>query len=98
AFVATDAALDRRFLAETVQGVTDQSFNCVTVDQHTSTSDTFSVMANGLAGNRTVRTGPDVAKFRAALLEVADSLARQIARDGEGATKLLTVRVMGAAS
>jgi glutamate N-acetyltransferase / amino-acid N-acetyltransferase len=98
AYVATDAAIDRRVLAKMVPAVTEETFNCVTVDQHTSTSDTFCVMANGLAGNRMLRAGADVAKFQKALREVADSLAQQIARDGEGATKLVTVMVTGAAS
>ena len=53
AYVATDAAVDRRALAKIIQPITDDTFNCVTVDQHTSTSDTFVIMANaGLAGNR----------------------------------------------
>jgi len=69
-----------------------------TVDQHTSTSDTFCVMATGLAGNRSILSGSNLKKFHAAFLEVCDSLARQIARDGEGATKLVTVIVTGAAN
>jgi glutamate N-acetyltransferase/amino-acid N-acetyltransferase len=98
AYIGTDAAIDRRALAKLVPEIADQSFNCVTVDQHTSTSDTFTVLANGLAGNRRINAGPDLAKFAKALLEVADSLAQQIARDGEGATKLVTVTVTGAAT
>lgn len=98
AYVATDAAIDQRGLAAATTAAADQSFNCVTVDQHTSTSDTFSVLATGMAENRVIRTGKELAKFSAALLEVCDSLARQIARDGEGATKLVTVLVTGAAS
>ncbi len=98
AYVATDAQIDRRIVAKLVQGIADQTFNCVTVDQHTSTSDTFVVMANGLAGNRKIVAGSDLAKFGAALRDVCDSLARQIAKDGEGATKLVTVRVIGAKS
>jgi glutamate N-acetyltransferase / amino-acid N-acetyltransferase len=98
AYVATDAAVDRRVLAKLVPAVAEKTFNCVTVDQHTSTSDTFCVMANGLAGNKMVRAGAEVAKLEKALLEVADSLAQQIARDGEGATKLVTVVVTGARS
>src|SRR6185312_17552050 len=84
------------------RSVADQTFNCVTVDQHTSTSDTFVVLANGRAGNKKIAAGAgggsDAKKFQAALLEVCDSLARQIARDGEGATKLVTVLVTGAKS
>jgi len=98
AYIGTDAAIDGRALAKLVPQIADQSFNCVTVDQHTSTSDTFTVMANGIAGNKKISTGADLAKFARALLEVADSLAQQIARDGEGATKLVTVTVTGAAS
>jgi glutamate N-acetyltransferase/amino-acid N-acetyltransferase len=96
AYVVTDAAIDRRALARLVPQIADQTFNCVTVDQHTSTSDTFVVMANGLAGNRPIRSGADLTKFAMALMEVSDSLAQQIARDGEGATKLVTVTVTGA--
>jgi glutamate N-acetyltransferase/amino-acid N-acetyltransferase len=98
AYVATDAAVDRRALAKLIPGIADQTFNCVTVDQHTSTSDTFVIMANGLAGNRSITGGADLQKLAKALLEVSDSLARQIARDGEGATKFVIVRVTGAAS
>ena len=99
AYVGTDAAVDSRVLAKLVREVTDQSFNCVTVDQHTSTSDTFVVMANGMAGNRKLSGAADAGrKFGEALLEVCESLARQIARDGEGATKLVTVVVTGAKS
>ena len=98
AYIATDAAVHPRLLAKIVPTIADQSFNCVTVDQHTSTSDTLVVLANGLAGNRPLSSSPDLKKFSAALLEVADSLARQIAKDGEGATKLVTVYVTGAKS
>ncbi len=98
AYVATDAAIAKPILNKLIGQVADQTFNCVTVDQHTSTSDTFTVLANGLAGNRAIRAGGDLRKFSAALLAVCDSLARQIARDGEGATKLVTVVVTGARS
>ena len=96
AYVATDAAINAKLLAQLVTATSDRTFNCVTVDQHTSTSDTFVVMANGLAGNRTLTSSADLTKFAAALNDVCDSLAQQIARDGEGATKLVTVRVTGA--
>jgi len=98
AFIATDAAIALVPLRKLLKQTADATFNCVTVDQHTSTSDTLAVLANGLAGNRTLTGGPDLTKFAAALYEVCDSLARQIARDGEGATKLVTVIVTGAAS
>ncbi len=64
AYVATDAALERHVLSTLVKEVADTTFNCVTVDQHTSTSDTFVVLANGLGGNRKISGGGDLAKFR----------------------------------
>jgi glutamate N-acetyltransferase/amino-acid N-acetyltransferase len=98
AYVATDAPIPPAALRKLIAPVADQTFNCVTVDQHTSTSDTFVLLATGLSGSRKLTAGPDLAKFSKALLEVCDSLARQIARDGEGATKLVTVTVTGAKS
>ena len=95
AYVATDAKIDSRFLDGLVRTVADSTFNCVTVDQHTSTSDTLIVLANGMAENRSLSSG-DTLKFGKALYEVCDSLAQQIARDGEGATKLVRVIVTGA--
>ncbi|HVS70241.1 MAG TPA: bifunctional glutamate N-acetyltransferase/amino-acid acetyltransferase ArgJ [Phycisphaerae bacterium] len=98
AYVATDASIPPATLRKLIAPVADQTFNCVTVDQHTSTSDTFVLLATGLSGSRKLTASPDLAKFSKALLEVCDSLARQIARDGEGATKLVTVTVTGAKS
>jgi glutamate N-acetyltransferase/amino-acid N-acetyltransferase len=96
AYIATDAAIALPALRRAIRGVTDRTFNCVTVDQHTSTSDTFAVLANGMAENRTITSGAAEKKFTAALYDVADSLSQQIARDGEGATKLVTVKITGA--
>jgi len=99
AYVATDAAITTAALNRAVKQVTDQTFNCVTVDQHTSTSDTFAVLANGLAGNSPIAAPTKPwQKFTQALYEICDSLARQIAADGEGATKLVCVHVTGAAT
>ena len=99
AFVATDAKIPAAALRHIIRRVTAETFNCVTVDQHTSTSDTFACMANGCAENRAVSMNSAAfGSFSRGLLTVCDSLARQIARDGEGATKLVTVRVTGAAS
>jgi len=100
AYIATDAAISPKLLAKIVPQVADETFNCVSVDQHTSTSDTFVVMANGLANGwkRPIILGAAFKKFSDALLEVADSLAQQIAKDGEGATKLVTVCVTGGKS
>ena len=92
AFVVTDAATDHFDLNSVVKRVADQSFNCMTVDGDTSTNDMFLVLANGASGVQ-----PTEAEFEAGLLDVAVSLAKQIARDGEGATKLIEVIVRGSA-
>jgi glutamate N-acetyltransferase / amino-acid N-acetyltransferase len=97
AYVTTDAAVAPGWVAETVRRVADRSFNQVTVDGDSSTNDTFIVLANGAAGNPAVEPGtPASEALEEAILEVSRQLARSIARDGEGATKLLTVRVTGA--
>jgi glutamate N-acetyltransferase / amino-acid N-acetyltransferase len=97
AYVTTDAAVERGWVAATVKRIADRSFNQVTVDGDSSTNDTFLVIANGAAGNPPVRLGTSESDaLEEAILEVARELARRIARDGEGATKLLTVRVSGA--
>jgi glutamate N-acetyltransferase/amino-acid N-acetyltransferase len=96
-FVFTDARISpgalRRSLRDGVKG----SFNRITVDGDTSTNDTLLVLANGLAGNREIlsRTAGHE-KFSALLQELLFSLARMIARDGEGATKLVEIAVVGA--
>lgn len=96
AYVATDAAIHPSILQQTLKTIADQTFNCVTVDQHTSTSDTLAVLANGMAENPQIKSGSNLDKFTAALYEVCDSLAIQIAKDGEGATKLVRIVVTGA--
>ncbi|MHB8637471.1 MAG: bifunctional glutamate N-acetyltransferase/amino-acid acetyltransferase ArgJ [Fimbriimonadaceae bacterium] len=90
AFVATDAQVDHLDLDAILRRVADRSFNCMTVDGDTSTNDMFLVLANGASGIQ-----PAEAEFEAGLEEVAVSLAKQIARDGEGATKLIEVIVRG---
>jgi glutamate N-acetyltransferase/amino-acid N-acetyltransferase len=97
AYVTTDAAVAPGWVAATVKRIADRSFNQVTVDGDSSTNDTFLVIANGAAGNPPVQAGSARSDaLEAAILEVARELARRIARDGEGATKLLTVSVTGA--
>jgi glutamate N-acetyltransferase/amino-acid N-acetyltransferase len=99
AYVTTDAAVEAGLMSSMVKSVADRSFNQVTIDGDSSTNDTFLMLANGAAGNAPIRAGsPEAAALEAGLLEVARQLARSIARDGEGATKLMTVRVSGAAS
>ena len=97
AYVTTDAAVEPGWVASVVKRVADRSFNQVTVDGDSSTNDTFMVLANGAAGNRPVQAGSREAQtLEEAVLEVSRELARRIARDGEGSTKLITVRVTGA--
>jgi glutamate N-acetyltransferase / amino-acid N-acetyltransferase len=100
AFVATDAAIAPAALQALVARSAARSFNCVTVDGDTSTSDTLLAFATGAAGNRLVR-GPDdpaAAAFAGALEDLMVELAKLIARDGEGARKFVTVEVSGAES
>ena len=97
AFVTTDAAVERGWVADCVKRIADQSFNQVTVDGDSSTNDSFLIFANGAAHNPAIAHGTaDSAALEAAILEVARDLARQIARDGEGATKLIEVKIEGA--
>jgi glutamate N-acetyltransferase/amino-acid N-acetyltransferase len=96
-FVTTDAAVEPGWVGVVVKRVADRSFNQVTVDGDSSTNDTFLILANGAAGNAPIASGSaDADALEAALQDVARDLARGIARDGEGATKLMTVRVKGA--
>jgi glutamate N-acetyltransferase/amino-acid N-acetyltransferase len=96
-FVTTDAAVEEEFLKSALSAVADISFNMMTVDGDSSTNDSLIVMANGLAGNQPIARGSSGADtFYEALKEVCVHLAREIARDGEGATRLITVDVEGA--
>jgi len=97
-FLFTDAAVGPRTLQSVLREVTDQTYNRLTIDGEGSTSDTVLLFANGCAGNRTLHSRRSAATRRLtrALLEVAEDLVRQLARDGEGATTLVTVRVCGA--
>jgi len=96
-FVATDAAVDPALMPTLVRRVADASFNRITVDGDTSTNDSFIVIATGRAGHPPVTSldGPAGEALLAALTEVARTLAHAIVRDGEGATKFITVRVEG---
>ncbi len=97
-FLMTDAAVERKALQTALKEAVDQSFNRITVDGDESTNDTVLFMANGAAGNRPLnRKHPDWAKFTAALHGIALELALAIVGDGEGATKIITVQVRGAA-
>ena len=99
AFLTTDAAVEKNCLQETLSRVTARSFNRVTVDGDTSPSDMALLMANGAADNELLTLdSPDYPIFAEAVESVARTLAREIARDGEGATRLVEVAVEGAAS
>ncbi|MCP1145589.1 bifunctional ornithine acetyltransferase/N-acetylglutamate synthase [Lysinibacillus endophyticus] len=98
-FITTDANIESDELQKAFSEITDLTFNSITVDGDTSTNDTVLVMANGLAGNDPLTPAhPDWANFYSTLKAVAEDLAKAIARDGEGATKLIEVEVEGAVS
>lgn len=96
-FITTDVAISSEMLQKAVSTDVQNTFNMISVDGDTSTNDMLSVMANGLAGNAEITAaGADFDAFAAALHTVTSHLSRAIARDGEGATKLLTCTVTGA--
>lgn len=97
-FLLTDAQISPEVLKEVLLEGAEMSFNRVTVDGDTSTNDSLMMMASGASGAPAIKGGEALAKFKEAAFQVMKSLARDIARDGEGATKLVTVRVRGAAS
>lgn len=98
-FITTDANIGSGDLQGLLREVTDETFNMITVDGDTSTNDMVVAMASGLAGNEPLSPAhPDWPAFRGAFLYVARELAKAIARDGEGATKLIEVKVQGAAN
>lgn len=98
-FIFTDAAIDGRFLREIAPRIADLSFNRISVDGDTSTNDTVYLLANGLAGNKPVNAkSAEAEKLVQALTKVARELAIKIVMDGEGARKLIEVRVEKAAS
>ena len=96
-FITTDAAISPGLLQKALSNDILDTFNMVSVDGDTSTNDMVAVLANGMAGNDTiVRENEDYLAFCAALKEITSYLCRSIAKDGEGATKLLTCKVSGA--
>ena len=98
-FVASDAAVARGALAPVLKRAVDRSFNRITVDSDTSTSDTVAIIANGLAENTPLETGSrGMRQFAAGVDAVLAKLARMLVKDGEGATKLVAVTVRGAAN
>jgi glutamate N-acetyltransferase/amino-acid N-acetyltransferase len=99
-YVFTDAAVEPAFLQRLLTAASADTFNCITVDSDTSTSDTVLAFATGKAGNAPLTSfdDPGADAFAAALHDVCSQLAHLVVRDGEGARKFIEVRVTGAAS
>lgn len=96
-FVTTDLSIDKKLMQEALSDVIKDTFNMITVDGDTSTNDTLLLMASGLAGNDTITTkGEDYDKFYEALFTVCRFLARRMAGDGEGASKLFEAKIINA--
>lgn len=99
AFLGTDLAIDKSLLQEAVSDVVADTFNMITVDGDTSTNDTLICMANGLAENpKITEKGEDYNTFKEALAYVCEALAKKMAADGEGASKLFEATVVNAKS
>ena len=96
-FLATDAAIDQSLMHALAHELAEASFNLISIDGDTSTNDSFVVMATGKAGNTPLTNwqSPAATMLKQGLIEVARWLAQAIVRDGEGATKFITVRVEG---
>ncbi|WP_334108422.1 bifunctional glutamate N-acetyltransferase/amino-acid acetyltransferase ArgJ [Methylobacillus sp.] len=94
-YVATDAAISQPALEALINHAVNRSFNCITVDGDTSTNDSFIVMATGQAGNAEIADvhSAEFLQLQAAVTEVSVELAQAIVRDGEGATKFMTIQV-----
>jgi glutamate N-acetyltransferase/amino-acid N-acetyltransferase len=97
AVVMTDVSLTVEDAEHLLRDAADESFNCISVEGHTSTNDTVLLLANGASGGEPL-AGSDLARFRATLVEVCEDLAQSIPADGEGASHLITVEVHGCRS
>ena len=98
-FITTDVAITKPLLAKALRHAVGQSLNKLTVDSHQSTNDTGIILASGVAGNRPIVSQcPRYRKFVAALTDLCDDLARQMAHDAEGATRIFKVVIKGAAT
>ena len=96
-FVATDAAVERDYLRSILPDIADSTLNMLDIDGDTSTNDSLVVLANGAAGNTPLNAGSaDADTFRDALYEILVQLTRQLAQDGEGASRLIVAEVQGA--
>lgn len=93
-YLATDAAVSKSALEAIIQYAVNKSFNCITVDGDTSTNDSFIMVATNLAGNAEItQSSENFIALRDAMTDVAIELAQAIVRDGEGATKFMTIQV-----
>ncbi len=98
-FITTDAAISKALLAKALKGAIGESLNKLTVDGHQSTNDTAIILASGLAGNRPIaKADKRYDKFSRALTGLCDNLARQMALDAEGATRMFKVIINGAST
>jgi glutamate N-acetyltransferase/amino-acid N-acetyltransferase len=98
-FITTDAAISKPLLGGALKRAVGDSLNKLTIDGHQSTNDTCMILASGLAGNRPITTQcPRYKKFAKVLAELCDDLARQMAHDGEGVTRIFKVIINGAAT
>lgn len=98
-FITTDIAISKALLQKALSEIVEDTFNMVSVDGDTSTNDTVLLLANGMAGNdRITEENEEYAIFKEALAFVCESLAKQIAGDGEGCTRLFEVTAYGAAT
>ena len=98
-FITTDVNIDKALLQKALSEIVEDTYNMISVDGDTSTNDSCIVLANGMAGNDIISNEDEnYEKFKKALFEVNSSLAKQIAKDGEGATKLMEVIIVGAKS
>jgi glutamate N-acetyltransferase/amino-acid N-acetyltransferase len=96
-YLTTDAVIEHPWMVTELRAAVADSFNMVSVDGDMSTNDTCLLFANGLAGNRPINAQhPEASVFREALRHITQYLAQEMARDGEGATKMMTVHVEGA--
>lgn len=96
-FITTDCAISAKLLQEALSEIVKVTYNCLSIDGDTSTNDMVSLMANGMASNREITThGAEFDTFKSVLYEVMANLTRMLAKDGEGATKLIECITSGA--
>ena len=94
-YLATDAKVSSGLLKKLTLEAADASFNAITIDGDTSTNDSFIIMASGASGLEIPEAGPVYEEFKKVLIEMSQALAQMIVRDGEGATKFITIEIIG---